>query len=90
MRSPKSAMIDDSYAPEFCLRIEQAGFALRRWVIWVESFGQHRQDNLSCLNRHLFYALKDPKRFVFHADAVRVPIARQVVYDDPRPTRAAR
>ena len=76
-------LISDEYAAEYVVWAKAIGFALRNWVIWSESFGVQAQGKFSRLKRHLLYFTKG-KECVFNADAVRVPSARQEIYDDPR------
>jgi site-specific DNA-methyltransferase (adenine-specific) len=77
-------LISEDYADAFGLMLREVGLHRRRWLIWEETFGVHLEDNFGRCARHLFYCVKDPERFVFHADAVRVPSARQKVYGDKR------
>jgi site-specific DNA-methyltransferase (adenine-specific) len=44
----------------------------------------HCTKKFSRSHTHLFYFVKDPKKFTFNDDAVRVPSARQLVYADTR------
>ncbi len=60
------------------------GFHCRSWVIWYYTFGVHCTHKFTRSHAHLFHFVKDPKDFTFNADAVRVPSARQLVYNDSR------
>ncbi len=75
----------DEFAAELKL-IAQREFGLfcRNWVIWYYTFGVHCKNKFSRSHTHLFYFVKDKRRFTFHADAIRVPSARQLVYADRR------
>lgn len=77
-------LICDEYAAEFAAIIKDAGLTIRNWIKWYEPFGVNCTSKFNRTSRHLFYAVKDPSRLVFHVSAVRVPSARQAVYDDPR------
>jgi len=77
-------LIGDEYAAEIGCLLKKHAFTIRRWVKWYETFGVNCSGNFNRCSRHLFYCVKDPKRFVFHADAVTRPSARQVVYHDGR------
>ena len=57
---------------------------MRSWVIWYYTFGVHCTRKFSRSHAHLFYFVKDPKRFTFNDQAIRVPSARQLVYFDAR------
>jgi site-specific DNA-methyltransferase (adenine-specific) len=65
---------------------EPQGFACRSWVVWYYTFGVNCTRAFSRSHTHLFYFVKDPKRFTFNAEdpAIRVPSARQLVYADGR------
>lgn len=56
----------------------------RRHVVWAFTFGQASQKNFTKSTCHLLYYVKTKTRFTFADDAVRVPSARQIVYNDPR------
>lgn len=77
--------IGDDFAAELkvcCQR--ELGFSCRNWVIWYYTFGVHCTKKFSRSHTHLFYFVKDPKKFTFNDEAVRVPSARQLVYADTR------
>jgi len=79
--------IGDEYAAELKVMLQQEhGLTCRSWVVWYYTFGVNCKYKFSRSHAHLFYMVKDPKRFTFHADAesVRVPSARQLVYADGR------
>ena len=85
--------IGDEYAAELKLASQEIGFTCRSWVIWYYTFGVNCTNKFSRSHAHLFYFVKDPKKFTFRADELenRVPSARQLVYADKRanPERAA-
>ncbi len=78
--------IGDEYAAELKLLSQEVGFQCRSWVIWYYTFGVNCKTKFSRSHAHLFYFVKDAKRFTFRADALenRIPSARQLVYDDNR------
>lgn len=77
--------IGDEYAAELkVLCTRELGFHCRSWVIWYYTFGVHCERKFTRSHAHLFHFVKDPKRFTFNGDAVRVPSARQLVYGDKR------
>jgi site-specific DNA-methyltransferase (adenine-specific) len=53
-------------------------------VIWYYTFGVHCIKKFARSHAHLFYFVKDPKRFTFNDREIRVPSARQLVYFDSR------
>ncbi|WP_337176070.1 site-specific DNA-methyltransferase [Paludisphaera sp.] len=79
--------IGDEYAAEMkWIFHRELGLTLRSWVVWYYTFGVHCRRKFARSHAHLLYFLKDPKRFTFNADdpQIRVPSARQLVYDDIR------
>src|SRR4051812_43569355 len=77
--------IGDEYAAELkVLFHRELGLSLRSWVIWYYTFGVHCIRKFSRSHAHLFYFVKDPKRFTFNDQSIRVPSARQLVYFDAR------
>lgn len=79
--------IGDEYAAELKLVAQrELGLTCRSWVIWYYTFGVNCVRAFSRSHTHLFYFVKDPQHFTFHAEnpAVRVPSARQLVYADAR------
>lgn len=77
-------LIGDEYAAEFCCVLKEEGFHVRNWIVWYETFGVNCQTKFNRTKRHLFYSVVDPKRFVFHSEAVTRPSDRQTKYDDAR------
>ncbi len=78
--------IGDEYAAELKLASQAVGFHPRSWVIWYYTFGVNCKQKFSRSHAHLFYFVKDPKRFTFRGDELenRIPSARQLVYADLR------
>jgi len=77
-------MINDDWADHIGIALRQAGFHRRAWIKWYETFGVNCQDNFNRTSRHIFYCVKDRKRFVFNAAAVNRPSDRQAKYRDKR------
>ena len=78
--------IGDEYAAELKIASQEIGFTCRSWVIWYYTFGVNCTNKFSRSHAHLFYFVKDPKRFTFRAEELenRIPSARQLVYADKR------
>lgn len=77
--------IGDEFAAELkVLCTRDLGLHCRNWVMWFYTFGVHCTKKFTRSHAHLFYFVKDPKKFTFNAKAVRVPSARQLVYGDKR------
>jgi DNA modification methylase len=64
----------------------QAGFRLRQWITWYESFGVNTTKQFNLCSRALLWLVKDDGRFVFNATAPQIRRAsdRQAIYNDPR------
>ncbi len=77
--------IGDDYAAELKLIAQNdAGFCCRSWVIWYYTFGVNCKAKFSRSHTHLFHFVKDPANFTFNDQDIRVPSARQLVYNDSR------
>jgi len=78
--------IGDEYAAELKLVARDLGLSCRSWVVWYYTFGVNCKTKYTRSHTHLFYFLRDPRRFTFnHNDPlIRVPSARQLVYADGR------
>jgi DNA modification methylase len=77
-------VISDEYADHFGLLLREAGLHRRSWITWYETFGVNCTNNFNRCSRHIFYCVKNPRRFVFHAEAVSRPSDRQAKYGDSR------
>lgn len=78
--------IGDEYAAELKLLSQEIGFHCRSWVVWYYTFGINCTKKFSRSHVHLFYLVKDPKKFTFRGRELenRIPSARQLVYNDSR------
>lgn len=77
--------IGDEYAAELKVMLQQEhGMTCRSWVVWYYTFGVNCKYKFSRSHAHLFHMVKDPKKFTFNTEAIRVPSARQLVYGDGR------
>jgi site-specific DNA-methyltransferase (adenine-specific) len=77
--------IGDEYAAELkVIAHRELGLHLRSWVIWYYTFGVNCAKKFSRSHAHLFHFVKDPNRFTFNDEPIRVPSARQLVYADKR------
>jgi site-specific DNA-methyltransferase (adenine-specific) len=78
-------LISKEYADDFGVILRrQLGLHRRDWVVWYESFGVNCANKFNRCSRHLFYMVKDPKRFVFRKEAVNRASDRQAKYRDKR------
>lgn len=77
-------MIGDEYAAEYYTEIKATGFTVRSWIKWYETFGVNCSSKFNRTSRHIFYAVKDGKSFVFNPEPVTRPSDRQTKYGDSR------
>lgn len=82
--------IGDEYAAELKIAAQQLGFTCRSWVIWYYTFGVHCKMKFTRSHAHLFHFVKDARQFTFNVDEIRVPSARQLVYNDRRAASGGR
>lgn len=77
--------IGDDFAAELKLLFQkELKLTCRSWIIWYYTFGVNCSKKFSRSHTHLFYFVKDPKRYTFNAEDIRIPSARQLVYADSR------
>ncbi|VTT96730.1 modification methylase : DNA methylase N-4/N-6 domain protein OS=Pirellula staleyi (strain ATCC 27377 / DSM 6068 / ICPB 4128) GN=Psta_0519 PE=4 SV=1: N6_N4_Mtase [Gemmataceae bacterium] len=76
--------IGDEYAAEHKVRLDALGLTLRNWIVWHYTFGVNCSKKFNRSHAHIFYYVRDPKRYTFNPDAVRVPSARMTTYADRR------
>ncbi|MDR1140119.1 MAG: site-specific DNA-methyltransferase [Planctomycetaceae bacterium] len=77
--------IGDEYAAELKVAATRdIGFICRSWVIWYYTFGVNCKQKFTRSHVHLFYFVKNANEFTFNDDAIRIPSARQLVYNDKR------
>jgi len=76
--------IGDEFAAETNIILKKTGFYFRNWLIWYYTFGQNQRKKFSRAHTHIFYFTKDEKKFKFNGDDIRIPSARQLVYNDKR------
>jgi len=79
--------IGDEYAAELkVIAQREVAFRCRSWVVWYYTFGVNCKNKFTRSHAHLFYFVKDEKRFTFRGEELenRIPSARQLVYADAR------
>ena len=64
--------------------LRDAGLWWRDSITWYESFGVNCVRKFGRTSRLIHHFTRNPRKFVFNADAVRVPSARQTLYNDRR------
>jgi site-specific DNA-methyltransferase (adenine-specific) len=62
----------------------ELGLHKRSHIVWCYTFGQASQTNFGRSHTHVIYYVRDRTRFTFNADEIRVPSARQAIYQDKR------
>jgi site-specific DNA-methyltransferase (adenine-specific) len=76
--------IGDEYVAETKKIADGLGLHLRSWVVWYYTFGVHCTQKFTRSHTHLLYFVKDRSKFTFNDGDIRVPSARQLVYNDGR------
>lgn len=76
--------IGDEWVADLRVMAREIGFHLRSWVVWYFGFGVNCQNKFTRSHTHLLYFTKHRKNFTFHADQIKVPSARQLLYNDKR------
>jgi site-specific DNA-methyltransferase (adenine-specific) len=69
---------------ETLVLLKKIGFHHRRTIAWHNTFGQAQQKNFTPSWTAIHDVTKDRAKFTFNADAIRVPSARQLRYNDSR------
>jgi site-specific DNA-methyltransferase (adenine-specific) len=83
--------IGDEFAAELkVLATRDVGFFCRSWVIWYYTFGVNCKRKFTRSHTHLFHFVKDKDIFTFNNDAIKIPSARQLIYNDKRANPAGR
>lgn len=76
--------IGDEHAADVRQIGRKLGLTLRNWIIWHYTFGQQTKRMFARAHAHILYFVVDPTDFVFNDMDIRVPSARQLVYNDSR------
>lgn len=76
--------IGDEFAAEINIILKCTGFYFRNWIIWYYTFGQNQKKKFNRAHAHIFYFTKNKEKFKFNGDVIRIPSARQLVYNDRR------
>ncbi len=78
--------IGDDYAADVKNIADKLGLFMRNWIIWHYTFGQHTKNKFARAHTHIFYFVKNKKKFTFKSNdsLVRIPSDRQFVYNDKR------
>lgn len=76
--------IGDEYAAEVKMTARKLQLETRNWIIWNYGFGQNTIKKFGRSHTHILYFVKNIKNFVFNDEDIRIPSARQMVYNDKR------
>ncbi|MFQ3573699.1 MAG: site-specific DNA-methyltransferase [Thermodesulfovibrionales bacterium] len=74
----------DEFAAEINIILKRSGFYFRNWIIWYYTFGQNQRKKFNRAHTHILYFTKNRNKFKFNSEAIRIPSARQLVYNDKR------
>src|SRR5215469_1593058 len=77
--------IGDEFAAELKVcATRDLKYICRSWVIWYYTFGVNCTRKFTRSHAHLFHFVKHKEKFTFNDEAIRVPSARQLIYNDKR------
>lgn len=76
--------IGDEFAAEINIILKKTGFYFRNWIIWYYTFGQNQKKKFNRSHTHILYFSKDKDNFIFNDKDIRIPSARQLIYNDKR------
>jgi len=76
--------IGDEFAAEINIILKRTGFYFRNWIIWYYTFGQNQRKKFNRSHTHILYFTKNKENFIFNDKEIRVPSARQMIYNDKR------
>jgi len=76
--------IGDEFAAELNLILKKSGLNFRNWIIWYYTFGQNQRKKFNRSHTHILYYSKSSNKFVFNDREIRIPSARQTIYNDKR------
>jgi len=76
--------INDEFVAEINIILKKQGLYFRNWIIWYYSFGQNQRKKFSRAHTHILYFTKHKNDFIFNDHEIRVPSARQLIYNDRR------
>ena len=75
--------IGDAYVAEYKIRLDALGLTMRNWIVWHYTYSRWCKKRFALSHAHILFYVRDQKQYTFHADAVRVPSARQTIYRHP-------
>lgn len=76
--------IGDEYVADIRVILRDFPVHFRNWIIWYYTFGQHARKKFNRSHAHILYFVNHPREFTFNSESIRVPSARQLVYNDRR------
>jgi DNA modification methylase len=76
--------IGDEFAAEINIILKRQGLHFRNWIIWYYTFGQNQRKKFNRSHTHILYYTKDKEDFYFNDEHIRIPSARQLIYNDKR------
>lgn len=76
--------IGDEFAAELNIILKRKGFNFRNWIVWYYTFGQNQRKKFNRSHTHILYFTKSVDKFYFDDNQIRIPSARQLLYNDKR------
>ena len=74
----------NAYVAEYKIRLDALGLTMRNWIVWHYTYSRWCEKRFALSHAHILFYVRNPKQYTFHADAVRVPSARQTIYRYPK------
>jgi site-specific DNA-methyltransferase (adenine-specific) len=75
-------LISHEQSPYLRIALEDAGLHHQQTIVWYESFGVYCPRKFGRCSRPLLWMVRNPRAFVFNADAVRCQSVRQRLGDE--------
>ena len=82
--------IGDDFAAQVRLIGRELGLHLRNWIVWYYTFGQSTTRKFARSHTHIFYFVRDSRKFYFDEKSIRVLSDRQKEYNDRRANAAGK
>ena len=76
--------IGDEFAAELNIILKRKGLNFRNWIVWYYTFGQNQRKKFNRSHTHILYFTKSENNFYFDDNQIRIPSARQLLYNDKR------
>lgn len=76
--------IGDEYVSEINILMKKMGLFWRNTLVWYYTFGENQKKKFNRCKTNCLYFTKSKDDFIWNADLIKVPSARQLKYKDKR------